>query len=108
VPVAEAVRRVAGEVGRELAAAEDAGDAAGTDMARTSDLLGRHGYEPRVVDDELCLANCPFDRLATDHTALVCGLNLALVDGVLEGLAAKTLRARLAPQPGFCCVKVAG
>jgi predicted ArsR family transcriptional regulator len=108
VPVAEAVRRVAGEVGRELA--DDAGDEDGSsdDMARTSDVLQRHGYEPRVVDDELCLANCPFDRLATDHTELVCGLNLALVAGVLEGLQVETLRARLAPQPGFCCVKVAG
>jgi predicted ArsR family transcriptional regulator len=105
VPVAEAVRRVAGEVGRGLAEAEDA---AGDDMTRTSEVLGRHGYEPRVLDDELCLANCPFDRLATDHTELVCGLNLALVDGVLDGLQVETLRARLAPQPGFCCVKVAG
>ena len=26
------------------------------------------------------LANCPFDRLARDHTDLVCGINLALVD----------------------------
>ncbi len=105
VPVAEAVRRVAGEVGRQLAEAEDA---AGDDMARTSEVLGRHGYEPRIVDDELCLANCPFDRLATDHTELVCGLNLALIDGVIDGLQVGTLRARLAPQPGFCCVKVAG
>ena len=105
VPIVDAVRRVAGEVGRELAEAEDA---AGDDMARTSDVLGRHGYEPRILDDELCLANCPFDRLATDHTELVCGLNLALVDGVLDGLRVKDLHARLAPQPGYCCVKVAG
>lgn len=106
VPVDEAVRRVAGEVGRELATgAEPSGR---DDLTRTSDVLGRHGYEPRVVDEELCLTNCPFDRLATDHTALVCGLNLALVDGVLGGLDATTLRARLAPQQGFCCVKVAG
>jgi predicted ArsR family transcriptional regulator len=106
VPVDEAVRRVAGEVGRELATgAEISGR---DDLTRTSEVLGRHGYEPRVVDDELCLTNCPFDRLATDHTELVCGLNLALVDGVLEGLDAATLRARLAPHPGFCCVRVAG
>ncbi len=106
VPVDEAVRRVAGEVGRELATrAEPSG---GDVMTRTSDVLERHGYEPRVVDEELCLTNCPFDRLAADHTELVCGLNLALVGGVLEGLDVATLRARLAPQPGFCCVKVAG
>jgi predicted ArsR family transcriptional regulator len=106
VPVAEAVRRVAGEVGHELA--DDAAGARGDDLARTSEVLARHGYEPRIVEEELCLANCPFDRLATDHTELVCGLNLALIDGVLDGLQVERLRARLAPQPGFCCVKVAG
>jgi predicted ArsR family transcriptional regulator len=82
--------------------------AGGVDLARTSEVLARHGYEPRIVAEELCLANCPFDRLATDHTELVCGLNLALIDGVLDGLQVERLRARLAPQPGFCCVKVAG
>jgi predicted ArsR family transcriptional regulator len=108
VPVAEAVLRVAGEVGRELAGDPGDADASSDDMVRTSDVLERHGYEPRIVDDELCLANCPFDRLATDHTDLVCGLNLALIDGVLGGLRVETLHARLAPQPGYCCVKVAG
>jgi predicted ArsR family transcriptional regulator len=107
VPVDEAVRRVAGEVGRELAAEPDDDRPAG-EMERTSRVLERHGYEPCVVDTELCLANCPFDRLASDHTELVCGLNLALVEGVLDGLEVHSLRARLAPQPGFCCVKVAG
>jgi predicted ArsR family transcriptional regulator len=107
VPVDEAVRRVAGEVGRELAAEPDDSEAPPTgDLGRTARVLGRHGYEPRVVEAELCLANCPFDRLASDHTALVCGLNLALVDGVLDGLTVRGLRARLAPEPGWCCVKV--
>ncbi|HET6560440.1 MAG TPA: helix-turn-helix domain-containing protein [Marmoricola sp.] len=109
VPVDEAVRRVAGEVGRQLAVeAPDDSDGAEDEVERVSEVLGRHGYEPRVVEEELCLANCPFDRLATDHTELVCGLNLALVEGVLDGLQVETLQARLAPQPGFCCVKVAG
>ena len=70
-------------------------------------MLGSHGYEPRLVGKDVCLTNCPFDRLATEHTELVCGLNLALVDGVLEGLHIDTMSARLDPQPGFCCVRVA-
>jgi len=108
--VDEAVARVADEVGRELGAAAAQGPAArvaGTELERTQATLGAHGYEPRLDESELCLANCPFDRLAADHTELVCGMNLALIDGVLAGLRTESLAAWLAPQPGFCCVKVA-
>jgi predicted ArsR family transcriptional regulator len=83
-----------------------AGSEVADDLARTAAVLDRQGYEPRVVDDDLCLANCPFNRLAADHTELVCGMNLALVEGVLDELEADTLHARLAPEPGLCCVKV--
>jgi hypothetical protein len=34
-------------------------------------------------------------------------MNLALVDGVIEGLNLRAMSARLEPQPGFCRVKVA-
>ena len=78
------------------------------DLGRTAAVLGDHGYEPRVSEREICLANCPFDRLAAEHTNLVCGMNLALIDGVLAGLDTRGLTAELAPQPGFCCVKVRG
>jgi predicted ArsR family transcriptional regulator len=104
VPVGETVRRVAHEAGHALAA--EPGEDGGDDMTRTCRVLARHGYEPRIVDQELCLANCPFDRLASDHTELVCGLNLSLIDGVLHGLEVETLTARLAPQGGLCCVRV--
>jgi hypothetical protein len=40
--------------------------------------------------------------LAEQRRALVCGMNL----DVLEGTAAKHLRARLEPLPGRCCVTV--
>jgi hypothetical protein len=40
--------------------------------------------------------------LAEQHRALVCGMNL----NVLEGTAATHLRARLEPLPGRCCVTV--
>ena len=59
-----------------------------------------------LADAELCLANCPFDRLAAEHTELVCGMNRELVEGVLEGTGAPGLRARLAPHVGLCCVRV--
>lgn len=70
--MAEAVREVADATGRRMAAD---GAADGDDPERTADVLGRHGYEPRTSDGEVCLANCPFDRLAAQHTEPVCGMN---------------------------------
>ena len=86
--------------GQGVAGRDDSG------LGRTADVLALHGYEPRTSDGEICLANCPFDRLATEHTELVCGMNLALIDGVIDGLGVSAVSAELAPQPGFCCVKV--
>jgi len=50
------------------------------------------------------LANCPFAALATESRALVCGMNLALLEGVLQGVQARSMRAVLDPQPPSCCV----
>jgi len=119
IPVAEAVREAAEAEGRRIVSAFVAeahgqeGASASADAAdrhsgleRTADVLALHGYEPRTSEHEICLANCPFDRLATEHTELVCSMNLALIDGVIAGLDVPALSAHLAPQPGFCCVKV--
>lgn len=70
------------------------------------DVLAHQGYEPRPEDDALVLANCPFDSLAQEHTELVCGLNRAFVQGVVDGLGRDDLTACLEPEPGKCCVKV--
>jgi predicted ArsR family transcriptional regulator len=103
VSVRDAVAEVAALRGRALAeAAEPTG---GTDLERSSKVLGENGYEPRPADGDLCLANCPFDRLAREHTELVCGMNVALVGGVLDGLRCESLEAVLEPAPGLCCVK---
>jgi predicted ArsR family transcriptional regulator len=50
------------------------------------------------------LGNCPFDTLAREHTALVCGLNHAYVQGVAEGLGCAGVDARLEPGAAHCCV----
>jgi predicted ArsR family transcriptional regulator len=101
--VSRAVAEVAAARGRRLAAAED--PAPGSDLDRSAEVLARHGYEPRRRDSDLCLANCPFDRLAREHTELVCGMNVSLVAGVLDGLHCESLEAVLEPEPGLCCVK---
>ena len=108
-PIADAVQRVAHATGAAIVGEQTPRRRAGRAalIGRLVDVLADHGYEPRMVDDDVCLTNCPFDRLAAEHTELVCGMNLALVDGVLDGLHVETMAARLEPQPGFCCVKVA-
>jgi predicted ArsR family transcriptional regulator len=70
------------------------------------EVLAEYGYEPRAGDDVITLANCPFHALAREHTELVCGMNLQLLDGVLEGVPASGLTARLRPAPGSCCVRL--
>ena len=71
--------------------------------------LGQSGYEPvEAPRGSVRLRNCPFDALARDHRELVCGMNLALVRGVVAGLAADGLTATLDPRPGSCCVAIRG
>lgn len=50
------------------------------------------------------LRNCPFQRLARAFPAIVCGMNLALAEGLLAGLGITDLRAVLDPRPDACCV----
>jgi len=45
--------------------------------------------------------------LASNHPPLICGMNLALLEGLLEGAAVPGLSARLDPRPGECCVVLA-
>jgi predicted ArsR family transcriptional regulator len=62
------------------------------------------GYEPRSDGAVIRLGNCPFHALAQAHRDLTCGMNLALMTGLLEGLSTRGWRASLDPQPGTCCV----
>jgi len=64
------------------------------------------GFEPRADGTSIVLANCPFHGLAERHAAMVCGMNLCLLEGVLDGLSATGLTARLDPRQGHCCVRI--
>ncbi|HEX6325832.1 MAG TPA: helix-turn-helix domain-containing protein [Jiangellaceae bacterium] len=112
VPIAESVRDAAAEAGRRLAAGflvdDDQSGPEHEDLERTVRVLTRHGYEPQRSGSRVRLANCPFDRLATDHTDLVCGLNLALIGGVIDGLQIRGVTPELAPERGLCCVQLQG
>lgn len=99
--------RHAGErIGTEARAA--AGARAGRErlLASTLAALTAHGYEPERTGGAVRLRNCPFHGLIGEHKQLVCGMNLALLDGVIAGLALPGATAALDPQPGLCCVRL--
>lgn len=64
------------------------------------------GYEPTVVDEETRFRNCPFHVLKEQDRATMCGMNLALVEGMIEGAGERDVEAVLAPEEGYCCVRL--
>ena len=69
--------------------------------------LADGGYRPTDPgpDGVLRLRNCLFHALVAEHRPLVCGMNLAVAEGLVEGIgAALDARPVLDPQPGYCCV----
>jgi predicted ArsR family transcriptional regulator len=71
-----------------------------------SDALGRLGYQPYAQGDELRLRNCPFHLLAQRHQDLVCGMNLCLLQGVMEGMEMQDVGVRLEVGSADCCVVI--
>jgi predicted ArsR family transcriptional regulator len=70
-----------------------------------AEVLARRGYEPYRDGAALRLGNCPFRDVAGQFPAVVCGMNLALLEGLLDGIGADGA-AVLDPAPGRCCVAV--
>ncbi len=109
VPAVEVLHQIAHDYGRTI------GDAAVNEGRRTpvdaesalelaAAVLTEHGYQPRRIEGEMRLDNCPFHALAQQQTELVCGMNHALICGVAEALSPHSPHARLEPQPEKCCV----
>lgn len=102
----EAAHAEGSALGTEAQTTAPAVPRSGSATPSLADVLAGQGYEPRAAEDVLELANCPFDSLAQEHTALVCGINCAFVQGVADGLGRDDLEAHLEPEPGRCCVTV--
>ncbi len=108
----DALRAAAHEVGESVgsAARKRAGRRPSRGRLRGAlmEALEERGYRPHeAAPGEIRLGNCPFHALVDDHRELVCGMNLALADGLLDGLGDERVHARLDPQPGQCCVAIA-
>jgi predicted ArsR family transcriptional regulator len=90
------------------AARKRAGARAGRRQRHTAlvEALRERGYAPLEAESgEIRFANCPFHSLVDEHRPLVCGMNLALTEGLIDRLG-DAVEARLDPQPGFCCVAI--
>jgi predicted ArsR family transcriptional regulator len=109
VPLDRSLREAAGAVGRAVGEQAPSGatpSGVADPLDAVSTVLAGIGYEPRVDADCIVLGNCPFHSLAENYTALVCGMNLDLITGILSVLPQCDANARLDPAPGRCCVKV--
>jgi predicted ArsR family transcriptional regulator len=106
--VIDQAREAAREFGRELGAEARlrAGRRPTHDRLRSAlrTVLEERGFESQLVNAELCLRNCPFDSLSDVYRDLVCPMNLAMMQGMLEGLGASGLEAAFEPRPERCCV----
>jgi predicted ArsR family transcriptional regulator len=103
-----ALRTAAQQFGAGLGERSRAAHPAGQDTRRAvADALRGHGFEPfQDEDGTIRLRNCPFHQLAAQHRDVVCGMNLALIEGLVTGLRASGLQPALDPQPGYCCVVI--
>lgn len=100
-----ALRKAAEAWGKRLAHDSSSGTERGEPLGRAIHALQVCGFEPRQTPDgEVVLRNCPFDSLRTEGRELVCGMNLALIEGLLAGLELQGVHAELSPREGMCCV----
>ncbi|MFF2507684.1 helix-turn-helix transcriptional regulator [Streptomyces sp. NPDC058067] len=83
------------------------------DLEQAVEMLAARGYEPHLegvegasgaAADVVRMRNCPFHAVAEQFPPLVCGMNLALLEGLLgtDG----PVHARMDARPGNCCVVV--
>ena len=64
------------------------------------------GYAPaNCADGGYRLTNCPFHRLATRHTTLICSANTAFVRGLVDE-SPEQRDVWLEPTAGECCVRI--
>jgi predicted ArsR family transcriptional regulator len=74
-----------------------------------TEMLTGHGYAPVAAGpDRIELRNCPFHRLAEQFAPVICGMNLAMITGLLAGGGTDgEWVAGMDPAPGRCCVTLA-
>jgi predicted ArsR family transcriptional regulator len=82
-------------------------DPGGEDPDPLVNALAATGYEPVCAEGDIRLRNCPFHHLAEGHRDLICGMNVSLVQGMIDALPGDARTARLDRGPTGCCVAIA-
>jgi predicted ArsR family transcriptional regulator len=106
----ERAAEVARDEGRRLGALRRSGGrlSVSRSLDAAAEALEAIGYEPDREGGCIRLRNCPFHAVVDVAPSLVCGLNDALVAGMLEGLGAHdAVTASLDGTAPDCCVTVA-
>ena len=89
-----------------VAVAEARGHELGSPDLPLVDTLTFVGYEPAAcADGGYRLTNCPFHRLATRHTTLICSANTAFVRGLVDE-SPEERDVWLERTEGECCVRI--
>ena len=104
--VADVARRHGRRVGADILAGVGRRASQARRTAGLTEALSALGYQPYRDGPDLRLRNCPFHALAERHRELVCGMNLCILQGVLEGAGNKDLGARLEARSPDCCVVI--
>jgi predicted ArsR family transcriptional regulator len=99
----EAVRGGAAAREEVMEAARRMGVGLGAEGLDTA--LSETGFDPVEEDGCIRFRNCPFHALVAEDRQTTCRLNLALVEGMVDG-AGEARRALLRPEDGYCCVTV--
>lgn len=100
LPVQEALAQAAGDRGRAIGA--EVRSSAVEPLQLAFEALASVGYEPRVEDGRIVLANCPFHALARTQSTVVCRMNEALLSGVCASIGG--IAACHEPGTQRCCV----
>jgi len=91
--------------GTRLARDSSADSGKGAPLVRAMRALHACGFEPlQESDGRVVLRNCPFDALRAQNRQMICGMNVALIEGLLSGLGLGEVHAMFAPRQGMCCV----
>jgi predicted ArsR family transcriptional regulator len=85
--------------------ARQRGNELGTAAGSLEAVLESTGYVPEDSGGGVTLlTNCPFHRLASSHTAIICEANVALLEGASEGAGDRSHSICFEPSDGRCCV----
>lgn len=89
------------------AVAREAGVEKGRAAGSLTRVLEQNGYEPGDDGDGgFALHNCPFHRLAREHTTTVCALNVGFLTGARDGAGADEYAIAPAIAGAPCCAHI--